>query len=701
MGAMMMDTGQWSKDLLREVQEVNTKAVGDALRRFDGSAEVLGISATSIIDAVDKNAAGNKREQQRLLGEAAQEVEDMLEKYHYFEQARDKFYDDLMTIGAIGETAEEMADRMQQGGQRDYKKDVLPMVEALGNRFRALGARPYAIDRENAQQIADLITQMIQDHLDNPDEPAWTLQFPNIMDWQQDAEVYKTELQNFYDVLLKMESDYYKARKQQREQQKKDAQERWSSMGWDTQEEQTDISLENQQSQRKIMGQGQNFGQTYGLADSIGDDPEIKRIQNRIYWRQQELENLRATNAAEELIAEKQNEVIKAAADLAEKVSSEVAARVQKVQELSEPLSSFGEEVGQMLGEQWQGISREGKLSFGQMARNMGIEYAKLTLKMATENVMKKLQQALFYKQMEVQAAGHQATLTAIETAGGAARVAATNATNSTLDATETTHNANRVAREGQVATIMAMFGVSEGAAKTIAALGWWGIPLIAVISAILMGLLNSAKATAGQESAASSAKTNVKLASGMLTYDEGNVQEVLGSDGRVYRAREQHSLPEGVSMVTQPIATTVNGQPALVGERGPEIVIGRRTTRRLMMNEPGLLARLAQIEQGGGFYAPRLRGLRTLDDGNLADLVGSVAVPQQQSSSSPDGSQTLDADTAAALQQLPAAMAAFAQVMQTIQTQGITGYFMKFGSVSLDEGMRDVSNFRKRYPNS
>lgn len=696
-GAMMMDTGQWSKDLLQEIQQVDTKAVGDALRRFNGSKEVLGLSATSIIDAVDKNAAGNKREQARLQGEARKEVEDLLRKYQFFEQARDKFYDDLMSIGAIGESAEEMADRMQRGGQRDRREEILPMVEAMGERFRALGTQPFTINPENAQEIADLITQMIQDHLDNPDEPAWTLQFPNIMDWMADAELYKQNLQQFYSVMLKMESDYYKARKDMREQQRKDAQERWSSMGWDVQEEQTDIALENQQNRKKISGEGMNFGQTYGFSDTIAEDPEIQRIQNRIYWRNMELENLKATNASQELINEKQNEMLKAAAELAEKVSSEISERVSKVQQLSEPLNQWGEEVGEMLGEMWQGISREGKLKFGDMARNMGIEYAKLTLKMASENLMKKLQQGLFYKQMEVQAQLHQATLNTIESTGQSTRLAIQATGNMMTNTQQSIQDQVRVQKEAQIASIMAMFGISEGAAKTIASLGFWGIPLIGVITSVLMGLLNSAKATANTETSTASTK-KVKLTSGMLTYDEGNVQSVVGDDGRVYQARNKRSLPEGVGIVKSPIATTVNGQQALVGERGPEIVIGRKTTRALMMNRPDILAALNTVDRG-----ITTRRVRTFDEGNMSDLASVFTAAQGDRAAVQSDNSTSDQSPSAAerdamLVQTMQQMLPLMQGMIHLLENPVAPEIAMYGENGLHKKMKKADAFYARY---
>lgn len=171
--------------------------------------------------------------------------------------------------------------------------------------------------------------------------------------------------------------------------------------------------------------------------------------------------------------------------------------------------------------------------------------------------------------------------------------------------------------------------GIASGAAKTIGKLGWWGIPLVAVISALLSALLNTAMSKVsslfgGSEATTTPATTATKLVTGMLTYDGGNVQSVAGSggtvsvaadDGRTYNAHVAPALPAGVGVVNSPLATLVNGQPAIVGERGPEIVIGRETTRAIMQYRPDLLQGLISYDKhfsnGGGRY-------RAHDSGNI-----------------------------------------------------------------------------------
>lgn len=170
--------------------------------------------------------------------------------------------------------------------------------------------------------------------------------------------------------------------------------------------------------------------------------------------------------------------------------------------------------------------------------------------------------------------------------------------------------------------------GIAGAAAETLGTLGWWGIPLVAVVSALLNALLSTAMSAVsnlfGGSEKTTPATTATKLVTGMLTYDSGNVQSVAGSggtvsvaadDGHTYNAHVAPALPAGVGVVNSPLATLVNGKPAIVGERGPEIVIGRETTRAIMQYRPDLLQGLISYDKhfsnGGGRY-------RAHDSGNI-----------------------------------------------------------------------------------
>lgn len=167
--------------------------------------------------------------------------------------------------------------------------------------------------------------------------------------------------------------------------------------------------------------------------------------------------------------------------------------------------------------------------------------------------------------------------------------------------------------------------GIVSGAAKIIAKLGWWGIPLVAVITALLNGLLSAFLSKLGKSNSSTSSGTNTKLKTGLLTYDEGNVQQyrglldgqsypVVGDDGRVYAATSVSQAVTGI--VRSPIATMINGQPSLVAERDPEMVIGRETTAAMMMNRPDLLREIIMYDKNRSSMP-----YRTYDAGNVQQV--------------------------------------------------------------------------------
>lgn len=172
-------------------------------------------------------------------------------------------------------------------------------------------------------------------------------------------------------------------------------------------------------------------------------------------------------------------------------------------------------------------------------------------------------------------------------------------------------------------------FSIAGALAKCFEFLGPIAGPIAAaVVTSTLMGLLqwalNSALGSGKKKN--SSKGPNTKVVSGMLTYDSGNVQDLrpfVGNDGSLYWASEDNKPHNGVSLLTQPTATTINGHPSLVAENGPELVIGRETTQAMMMNNPQLLKALVN-------YDRNYSGRRAYDNGNIAET--SVTIAPQSS---------------------------------------------------------------------
>ena len=169
-------------------------------------------------------------------------------------------------------------------------------------------------------------------------------------------------------------------------------------------------------------------------------------------------------------------------------------------------------------------------------------------------------------------------------------------------------------------------FSIAGAIGKCFDFLGPIAGPIAAAgVMATLMGLLqwalNSAFSSGKKKSNTNTA--NTKLVTDMLTYDSGNVQDLkpfVADNDEVYWAKEDDGKQmQGVKMLTTPTATTVNGQPSLIAERGPEIVIGRETTHAMMMNNPGLLKALVNYDRN---YSGRNSARRAFDDGNVGDVL-------------------------------------------------------------------------------
>lgn len=215
-------------------------------------------------------------------------------------------------------------------------------------------------------------------------------------------------------------------------------------------------------------------------------------------------------------------------------------------------------------------------------------------------------------------------------------------------------------------------------------------------VMATLMGLLqwalNSAFSSGKKKSNTSS--TNTKLVTGMLTYDSGNVQDLkpfVADNGEVYWAKEDDGKQmQGVKMLTSPTATTVNGQPSLVAERGPEIVIGRETTHAMMMNNPGLLKALVNYDSN---YSGRNSVRRAFDNGNVGDIL--AAGTQGSNGNLSSGASAADGLLAASAASNAALMQAVNALVQRLN-QPINAKVNMYGRDGLHDSLNKANQFMK-----
>ncbi len=240
-------------------------------------------------------------------------------------------------------------------------------------------------------------------------------------------------------------------------------------------------------------------------------------------------------------------------------------------------------------------------------------------------------------------------------------------------------------------------FSIAGAMAKCFEFLGPIAGPIAAAgVMATLMGLLQWAlnSAFSGGKKKSNTPSTNTKLVTGMLTYDSGNVQDLkpfVADNGEVYWAKEDDGKQmQGVKMLTTPTATSVNGQPSLVAERGPEIVIGRETTHAMMMNNPGLLKALVNYDQN---YSGRNSARRAFDNGNVGDV---LAAGTQA------GNGNLSSGASAAGDLIAVSAASNAALLQAVNAliqrlnQPINAQINMYGRDGLHDSLNKANQFMK-----
>ena len=240
-------------------------------------------------------------------------------------------------------------------------------------------------------------------------------------------------------------------------------------------------------------------------------------------------------------------------------------------------------------------------------------------------------------------------------------------------------------------------FSIAGAMAKCFEFLGPIAGPIAAAdAGATLMGLLQWAlnSAFSGSKKKSNTNTANTKLVTGMLTYDSGNVQDLkpfVADNGEVYLAKEDDGKQmQGVKMLTSPTATTVNGQPSLVAERGPEIVIGRETTHAMMMNNPGLLKALVNYDRN---YSGRNSARRAFDNGNVGDVLASGTQA---------GNGNLSSGASAAGDLIAASAASNAALLQAVNAliqrlnQPINAQINMYGRDGLHDSLNKANRFMK-----
>lgn len=420
------------------------------------------------------------------------------------------------------------------------------------------------------------------------------------------------EWQAFYQKLIQYNDEYETASKKGDDERKKLNDYGWSKTDFYKGYNLLQPKLEQDVS---IKGSYRNAGQRMGMESVSATDPELELLKARMAFAQEYYKFLEEHNATEQQLADARKGIMSEQANYAKKLTGDMFEQYNSLLTFMGPLQTFGESVGDAFATMTESAS-EGRKQLKTALKQMIKSFATNTLQMISQQQIDRAQTTAHYTQLLLmQQAFAQAQLQA-QVANGTAMIGAQQATNLTMQQLEGIHQ--------QVMAALRTAGIFGWCVSTLGPIA--GPIAYSAMMATLMGLLNFAISKIGGRDMVNTntdtKNSNTRVVSTMLTYDSGNIQDLrpfVGNDGSLYWATEDSKPHNGVSLLTQPTATTINGQRALVAENGPELVIGRETTRAMMMNNPQLMKALVN-------YDRNYSGRRAYDAGNIAETSPTIA---------------------------------------------------------------------------
>ena len=248
-----------SQRAMNTVQTIDVAKAAQRLQKFDGSKAVYDLNAGSFTQAMLKNAAQNELNIQRRQAAVQTEIDKILMQYQFVEQAQRTFGDKLVKLGLITDGYDKVVQQLADGTEVVANtKDVQKLADKT---VKMDSRKMYGVDTDDALELRNMVDALMHtvDEDGNKIRESFASMFPNLDEWLKNPEQYKEQMQAFYKTLIDMDTDYYKALKQNYEQESREFTERWQAMGWTDQEKRENTAFETQDSLRKISGQGENF----------------------------------------------------------------------------------------------------------------------------------------------------------------------------------------------------------------------------------------------------------------------------------------------------------------------------------------------------------------------------------------------------------------------------------------------------------
>ena len=568
-----------------ELHKLFTKLSGDLSRENNKTlAENLG----ALLDQIFANGSKELREAAEKLLARQREIQKILKEHDY--------------TGAVDRNTRSNFDRLGfLQPAEDVRTDSPEGLEKMNTAFDKLTTKA----RESITVLYSL----------NPESEEFQNQFLQFLSVANEGfDFSKLSAQNLkalYLELIKYNYEYESANKKGDDERKKLNDYDWSKTDYYKNYQK---ALPGAEQEVAIKGSYRNAGQRMGMESVLASDPELELMKARMEFAQQYYTFIEKHNATEQQLADARKSIMAEQANYAKKLTGDMFEQYNSLLTFMGPLQTFGESVGDAFATMTENAA-EGRKALKTALKQMIKAFATNTLQIISQQQIDRAQTTAHYTQLLLmQQAFAQAKLQA-EVANGTAMIGAQQAINLTEEQLEGVHQ--------QVMAALRSAGIFGWCVSTLGPIA--GPIAYSAMMATLMGLLNFAISKIGgsDKSKNENAKgKNTKVVSGMLTYDSGNVQDLrpfIGNNGSLYWATEDNKPHDGVSLLTRPTATTINGHPSLVAENGPELVIGRETTQAMMMNNPQLLKALVN-------YDRNYSGRRAYDTGNIAETSPTVA---------------------------------------------------------------------------
>lgn len=348
------------------------------------------------------------------------------------------------------------------------------------------------------------------------------------------------------------------------------------------------------------------------------DDPKTKDAKTKVEQATEELNALKETQ--ESLLFDARQNLNEAVVDMENQQMDIQERKLQTLKGYTDAVVDFSEQMG--------------AAAFGEVEdrKEAAKQLLQTTMNLTKQLIMQKVQELITKRLLKKQEEN-------IETSGDK------NIMQSKGGVILSGLNASKAAMGGKIQE-----GIAGGSAKIISELGWWGIPLIAVISAALnalMGLAMSKLDKSAQEVTAVTGASSSKgrVAAGMLTYAEGDYP-VLGNDGRIYNARYQKELKTGVYRG--------GAHFGIFSEKKPEMIVDGDTTQKLVLNYPHIYESILTIARHGRLKSA---AMPTFAAGSYPDLPAGTQAGQTGAAADASGQDSQMQQTLAGLQTAVAAL--------------------------------------------